>query len=40
MEQQGMTDVQFKAFIRLILHILKNEKKKKAIAILKKLIAD
>lgn len=39
MENEGMTNEQFKKFLETLLHILENEDKEKAIELLKSLIA-
>lgn len=38
MENEGMTNEQFKKFLETLLHILKNEGKEKAIELLESLI--
>lgn len=38
MEQNGMTDNQFKDFLQTLLHILENEEKEKAIELIKSLL--
>lgn len=39
MENEGMTNEQFKKFLQTILHILENEEKEKAIELIKSLLA-
>ena len=38
METTGMTDFQFKDFLKTILHILENEEKEKAIELIKSML--
>ena len=38
MEQNGMTDNQFRDFLQTLLHILENEEKEKAIELIKSLL--
>ena len=38
MENTGMTDFQFKNFLKMLLHILENEDKEKAIELIKAML--
>lgn len=38
MENNGMTDFQFKDFLKMLLHILENEDKEKAIELIKTML--